>query len=140
MKKVRKMSYFKKYSKIITENYYWDNTTQRMKYVNPAIKQRSIDIMERAADKALRHGNYYVYNKLKSRSNIVQESLIGRGISWARNPANPHTAVKNNEYRQRELDRRIERENQVNYGLDEIYKDNSDKKDYPDLSKQYVHI
>lgn len=83
----------------------------------------------------------------KKYSKIVNESLINtiidkshEGFDLAMNPSHPHNAVKNNEYRQRELDRRIERENQVNYGLDEIYKDNTDKKHYPDLSKQYVHV
>lgn len=87
--------------------------------------------------KVIKMSYFKIYNK------IVNESVlgrIGRGISWARNPANPHNAVKNNEYRQRELDRRMEREHKVDYGLDEIYKDDTDKKDYPDLSKQYVHV
>jgi len=87
--------------------------------------------------KVIKMSYFKTYNK------IVNESVlgrIGRGIDYARNPSYPHNAVKNNEYRQRELDRRIERENKVDYGLDEIYKDNSDKKDYPDLSKQYVHV
>jgi len=87
--------------------------------------------------KVIKMSYFKTYNKIVNESVL---GIIGKGISWARNPANPHNAVKNNEYRQRELDRRIERENKVDYGLDEIYKDNTDKKDYPDLSKQYVHV
>lgn len=87
--------------------------------------------------KVIKMSYFKIYNK------IVNESLlgkIGQKLSYAYDPANPRNIIKDHEYKQRELEQRIERENKVDYGLDEIYKDHFDKKDYPDLSKQYVHV
>ena len=71
----------------------------------------------------------------KTYNKIVNESLLGR-IGQEIQTMSMRSAYNRP---QREKESR-ERENKVDHGLDEIYKDDTDKKDYPDLSKQYVHV
>lgn len=69
---------------------------------------------------------------------IVNESIFNRIANELRTPA--YRDKEEREARERELSREIQKMHKINYGLDDIYEDNDNKKDYPDLSKQYLPI
>ena len=87
--------------------------------------------------KVIKMSYFKTYNKMVNESVLEK---IGQGIQTMNRRSLYYKPQREKEYRQRELDRKIERENRPHYGLDEIYNDNPDNKDYPDLSKQYVHV